>query len=266
MRFQFARLAALATYTIALFHTPAASAHPRRNALTAKSHAAISHHIDVPPPTPGHFALHQRHAPRALLDVCAYIDLDVLEDLGIDLGIPLGAILDLDVCLCLSLFPLVLETDVQLAALIPLLGINKLTEILTLAINEAPGSQHCTCPDNSEPHCTKDDPCGWHCKPPYVKKDGQCVCPAPYTECNGKCGSAHRFPLRCWGCGSSVPRALAADPHTAVASLADAQLTCKSYETVCGVYGGSSRSFECLDVDTALESCITLTYFQVAAA
>ncbi|EED80962.1 predicted protein, partial [Postia placenta Mad-698-R] len=93
--------------------------------------------------------------------------------------------------------------------------------------------QHCTCPDNSEPHCTKDDPCGWHCKPPYVKKDGQCVCPAPYTECNGKCGS--------W-------------PHVSTVLMNAGVLTVFLFG-VCGVYGGSSRSFECLDVDTALESC-----------
>ncbi|OBZ77311.1 Protein priA [Grifola frondosa] len=43
--------------------------------------------------------------------------------------------------------------------------------------------------------------------------------------------------------------------HSRVTTLAGAQSTCNSYETVCGVYGGGPYGFECLDVDSELESC-----------
>ena len=34
--------------------------------------------------------------------------------------------------------------------------------------------------------------CGWNCQAPYVQQGNQCVCPHPWTECNGICGWFHR--------------------------------------------------------------------------
>ena len=49
----------------------------------------------------------QFHYPRALVDVCAHVDLARIEVLGLNLG-NLG-----DICLCLSAFPLHLDMGVH---------------------------------------------------------------------------------------------------------------------------------------------------------
>lgn len=136
MRIRFLLFTALAAHTFTRFRSPAVSAHRGRSFFTPASHTSHGRDVSVPPPSPAHVVLHQHHAPRALLDVCAHIDLDVLENLHLDLfGLPWSALLDLDICLCLSLLPLVLTTDVQLEALVPLIGINNLTSILTAAVS-----------------------------------------------------------------------------------------------------------------------------------
>jgi len=248
MHFRLLRFASLVAYVIPLFDSSGVSAHPRYGPYIP--HTVRARDVNVSPNAT--VSLHQYHAPRALLDVCANINLNVLENLHLDLlGLPLGALVDLDICLCLSLFPLILTTDVQLEALIPLLGIDKLTTLLTAAINGAPDARHCTYPTHSRPVCSKDDPCGWKCEPPFVKEGDHCACPAPKSLCNGKCAD--------WphGCGSAVPRAVgrALNIGAGISTAAEAQRRCKRNEVVCGVYGGSAKAFECLNVNTQLESC-----------
>ena len=60
----------------------------------------------------------QYRYPRALVDVCADVDLSVIVDdlLGLDLGL-LG-----DICLCLSAFPLKVDLDADVSLLSNLLG------------------------------------------------------------------------------------------------------------------------------------------------
>ncbi|KIP09334.1 hypothetical protein PHLGIDRAFT_116431 [Phlebiopsis gigantea 11061_1 CR5-6] len=144
-------------------------------------------------------AARQHHAPRALLDVCAYIGADV--GLGIDLlGIDLKDLLDLQICLCLSALPLTLDANAQVKVLGDKYGMDLVNVVLRLLINTVPSSKHCTYPDNCTPSCEQTEPCGFHCKPPYVKQGNQCVCPAPYVSCNGQClppGTP---------CGSAVPK------------------------------------------------------------
>ncbi|THH13232.1 hypothetical protein EW146_g6958 [Bondarzewia mesenterica] len=63
------------------------------------------------------FALRQHYEPRALLDVCAYIDADALAHAGL-VGIPANVLANLDLCLCLSALPLVLQTNANVKALV----------------------------------------------------------------------------------------------------------------------------------------------------
>ena len=89
--------------------------------LTSALHSHALRH--KPRQNPVSIARRQYHAPRALLDVCAYLDLDLgieLDLLGIDLNNPLH----IQLCLCLSALPLYLDitTDVSLLTAIDILG------------------------------------------------------------------------------------------------------------------------------------------------
>ncbi|KAI0794975.1 hypothetical protein C8Q75DRAFT_803815 [Abortiporus biennis] len=137
--------------------------------------------------------LHQYHMPRAVLDVCVFIDVQGLHILGV--------IVDLNICLCLSALSVALESNVQLAALVNLFGKDAVLAELTALINSLSGAQQCSYPEHSHPVCSEGNPCGFTCDPPLVPQGQQCVCNAPYMSCNGQCGS---FPN---GCGSAVPHA-----------------------------------------------------------
>ncbi|ETW75157.1 hypothetical protein HETIRDRAFT_56778, partial [Heterobasidion irregulare TC 32-1] len=209
--------------------------------------------------------LRQHHKSRALLDVCAYIDADTLAQTNI-IGIPADILADLDLCLCLSALPLALKTNANLKVLTDLLG-NTVVDAFLSAI-ATPSSQHCTYPAHSTPLCSMNDPCGHSCNPPYVPRGGHCDCPPPYSECNGQCAHFPKVGCLCFlveglvkpwsqGCGSAIPRSkrqLKAVNTHGVRTLDDAQLTCTSDETVCGVDHGSA-GFECLDTQVTLQSC-----------
>ncbi|KAI0055962.1 hypothetical protein BV25DRAFT_1814940 [Artomyces pyxidatus] len=196
--------------------------------------------------------LRQHVEPRALLDVCVNLDADILAKSGII--IPLDLLGALDICLCLSALPLALTTDIRLKLLALIPGNSELLAILTALINTSPGSKHCTYPPHSTPLCKADDPCGFHCDAPYVPKNGQCVCEAPYSICNDQCGS---FPK---GCGSAVPhsrRKHLTARSSGVFTYSDALATCKNEEQVCGVTHGAT-GFECLNTDQTLDSCTSM--------
>ncbi|KAJ3541449.1 hypothetical protein NM688_g6080 [Phlebia brevispora] len=225
------------------------SAHTRLNRRYSHS-PAVSR--TIPDADVELIASRQHHERRNLLDVCAYIDTpDILS--GDILGIPLSDILDLDLCLCLSAFPLVLYTDLKLKLLTDEFGVPLVDAALQLLINGSPSKQSCTYPDHSQQVCNADDPCGFTCESPYVKEGNQCVCPVPYSVCNGVCGDYSS------GCGSGVPRSLQARAdgrnYNHLTGLASAQASCKAYETVCGVYNGAGSAYECIDTARNLESC-----------
>lgn len=78
-------------------------------------------------------AARQHHAPRALLDVCAYIGADI--GLGIDLlGIDLNDLLDLQICLCLSALPLTLDANAQVKVLGDKYGMDLVNVVLRLLV------------------------------------------------------------------------------------------------------------------------------------
>ncbi|KAH9829893.1 uncharacterized protein C8Q71DRAFT_862985 [Rhodofomes roseus] len=235
--------------------------------ITALARPRNSLHALTPPkPLPAARALKQHHVLRSSEDTCGHLTSSSLQLAAIDIDIDLtadilGIFLNIDICICISLLPLEVDVGLGLDALVPLLGLGDLNALLEAALNIGPVDDthctHCTYPPHAKaaPSCGDSISCGWNCEPPYVKEGDQCVCPAPWKECNGVCGS---YPK---GCGSSTPwkRDILAN-HARVSTgvvrtLADAQATCGRDETVCGVYGGSSRAYECLNVNTTLESC-----------
>ncbi|KAF9493711.1 hypothetical protein BDN71DRAFT_1432318 [Pleurotus eryngii] len=120
-------------------------------------------------------AARQHRPKRTLLDLCAYVDLSVLQLLGIDL--------DLKLCLCLSALPLTLQTNLQLKALIRLLGEDGALKLLTSLITGL--GQQCHYPSHAKPIC--DNHCGFECTDSYQKVGKTCVCAPPMVECRGKC-------------------------------------------------------------------------------
>ncbi|THH28188.1 hypothetical protein EUX98_g6000 [Antrodiella citrinella] len=136
--------------------------------------------------------LRQYHERRDILDVCAFIDASVLPPL-----------LEANICLCLSALPLALKADVGLAALVDVFGLEAATALLTKLILGSPDKKQCNVPEHGHllTVCSATNPCGFTCDPPYVADGDQCVCKAPYSSCNGKCGS---YPQ---GCGSAAPYA-----------------------------------------------------------
>lgn len=84
--------------------------------------------------TPDVLSSRQHVAPRALLDVCVYLDTRVLLGANI-LGVSLADILDLDACICLSALPLILETNVHLKNLIGVFGKNAISQSLNTVVS-----------------------------------------------------------------------------------------------------------------------------------
>lgn len=92
----------------------------------AVGHADLAAAADV-------VALRQHQERRALLDVCAYIGVDL--GLGLDLlGIPLGELLDLQICLCLSALPLTVDANAQVKVLGDKYGMDLVNAVLRILV------------------------------------------------------------------------------------------------------------------------------------
>jgi hypothetical protein len=102
------RLALLPTV---LFALPVLSAPTFRGTPTVRS---------TSDPAAALIASRQHHASRALADVCVSLDAGLLGDIGLLASTILGAKLDL--CLCLSAFPLDVHADARLGVLASLIG------------------------------------------------------------------------------------------------------------------------------------------------
>ncbi|VDB92624.1 unnamed protein product [Peniophora sp. CBMAI 1063] len=191
----------------------------------------------------------------SLLDTCLTISLSAIVDkldvvglLGI-LNLDLGA----DICICLSTLTVDISANAELKALEDLVGANVLASVLIDLLDKDPGCQQCTYPTGAVSSCTASNPCAFNCTPPYVKSGNSCVCGG--TLCNGVCGT---FPH---GCPSAAPYGKRNThlPHEAriagVTSYSQAKRTCEAHESVCGVYGGRSLGYECLDTARDLENC-----------
>ncbi|EMD36424.1 hypothetical protein CERSUDRAFT_115438 [Gelatoporia subvermispora B] len=157
----------------------------------------------APPPAPAAApvpTLHQHRIPRDFRDTCAWVNATVIDDLHLGGALDASLATSLDLCICLSFLPELLTADVELVTLGGLLGIDNLELELTAVVNNAPGGGQCTYPQNAQAVCNQNDVCAWDCEAPYTRDGDECVCAAPMTSCNGKCGL---YPK---GCGSSVPQ------------------------------------------------------------
>ncbi|KAI0087230.1 hypothetical protein BDY19DRAFT_956874 [Irpex rosettiformis] len=189
---------------------------------------------------------HYLHARDPLLDVCASINTNVILGNSEILGIPINDLLGIDLCLCLSLFPIKLGLSAEIDALINKFGGPLINAVLELLIDLSLDKKQCNKPEFSTSQCSIDDPCGFECQPPYVKVGDKCECKAPYMLCNGQCT------LPPGGvCSSSGSK-----PHYRRNTLYhSARDDCKANEEICGVYGGAKYAYECVNTKTNLESC-----------
>jgi hypothetical protein len=104
-------------------------------ASARKSQGRLKQHRSLNPnPVSQSKSSRHYHQPRALLDVCASIDADLLSGQSI-LGIPLDGLLDTDICLCLSALPLYLETNVKVSTLIDLLGLTDVSAFFKVLVS-----------------------------------------------------------------------------------------------------------------------------------
>jgi len=179
-----------------------------------------------------------------LLDVCAYIEADITEHLGI---VNTAGHQHLEVCLCLSALPVFIQANAVAIATAKVAGIAAVNELLTALINGAAPSSNCYYPDHSKPRCEGRNPCAFDCTDGFSHdsddESKECKCKAPNQICNGKCvpkgacpsQKPHEDRRRWLGSGSCAERG-----HGWVA---------------CGVYGGGPRSWECVNTARDLESC-----------
>ncbi|EMD32530.1 hypothetical protein CERSUDRAFT_87858 [Gelatoporia subvermispora B] len=181
---------------------------------------------------------------RDLVDVCANVDAELQVDvLGIKVDIGL-----IQVCLCLSVLPTFIETNLIAIAAVDLVGQASVLSALTGMVNDAADHKSCSYPDHSSPFCEAGNPCGFTCSDGFTpfpaKNPTSCVCESPQTVCNGVCGDFK-------GCASSGPK----KRDTQIRKRA----VCEDGLTPCGVFGWqgqrSSQAWECVDTTSDLESC-----------
>ncbi|KAF8881612.1 hypothetical protein BD779DRAFT_1004167 [Infundibulicybe gibba] len=176
-------------------------------------------------------------------DVCGNVNGLLTVPLAIIPGqtITLGII---NTCLCLSGIPNFETTNLLAESAVSLGGEAATTAALTKLVNAAPDHQQCQYPANSSPVCKAGSPCGFECQNGYsaspASRPTQCVCSAPNTECNGKCGIYN-------GCPS---------PQPYKRDISSGSNSCPRGFTACGVLGrGAKSSWDCIDAQNDLESC-----------
>ena len=105
---------------------------------------------------------------------------------------------------------------------------------------------NCNYPDNSDPMCVGEDPCGFTCTNGYTVSPSEnptdCVCEAPNMVCNGNCVA----PGACPSSQAIVKKRW----------VGSGSCTEKGYGwAACGVFGRGSRAWECVNTASDLESC-----------
>ncbi|KAF8955041.1 hypothetical protein BDZ97DRAFT_1765558 [Flammula alnicola] len=251
MRRPFYTLFLSAISLFSLFPVLVSSIHP--HALTRRDYKRS-------PPPSNVLTSRQHRVARDLLDVCINVNVDLLADASQLLGLggllgPLDLGSKIQLCLCLkaSFFPfdldLYLDTNVDIQALVGLLGKNAVSALITALINTSPEAQQCTFPSNAHHTCDNADPCHFECDANYVLQGDTCVCAPPNMSCNGVCGS---FPQ---GCGSAVPNSMKKRTESIV-TIGQAKAICPHDAAVCGIPGRENTfAFECIDTKTTKDSC-----------
>jgi len=174
-------------------------------------------------------------------DVCAEVDsvLKVPNKFLPGFFITLGTI---NACLCISSLPEFMATNIIAISATALAGKAAATAAVTDLIKAHAGPA-CHYPTHSLPVCKHGSPCSFTCKDGYSASPSgdhptQCICKAPYKECNGKCGLYYSCPSHHY-----KREALAGDKR------------CPQGLSVCGVLGRSTNAWDCVDTQSDLESC-----------
>ncbi|KAI0360657.1 hypothetical protein OH77DRAFT_707344 [Trametes cingulata] len=195
----------------------------------------------APPRKLNTYALRHGSVPRHMQDTCLYLNSTTLSDMDIP-GLSTELPSDLESCMCARSLPDLIATDAQLAYVTDTLGTagaEQVFESLVSFISSSALSQKCTYPANSQPLCTRENVCGFVCNAPFTAVGDTCVC----VDSSG-CAPVHRTSLK-----------VRLHKRASINTLAAAQSTCGTHETVCGTYGRANRIFQCVDVGSSLDNC-----------
>ncbi|KAH9475155.1 Protein priA [Psilocybe cubensis] len=150
---------------------------------------------------------------------------------------------NINTCLCLSTIPNYIASNSLALSAVSYGGRDAVTNALTSLIYSG---NHGTCnyPEHSQPSCQFGNPCGFTCTDGFtlniLSYPPNCVCPKPFTVCNGQCGLFK-------GCPSSYgKRSL---------SESSGKLLCPVGLAACQIIGRGTESWECVDTKQDLESC-----------
>ncbi|KII84766.1 hypothetical protein PLICRDRAFT_57286 [Plicaturopsis crispa FD-325 SS-3] len=178
---------------------------------------------------------------RALEDICGNVNANLVVN-----GVNFGRI---DSCLCFSGLRAFERTDAVASSAVNVFGPTRVVGALEALINRSPDRQDCAYPDHAVPQCTTDNLCAFTCSDGYVPAPAippanptQCVCPDGMNVCNGVCTAD--------ACPSGLISGKKRDANYWARTA-----ECPRGQSVCGVYGGSSRAWECIDTANDLESC-----------
>ncbi|CAL1710874.1 unnamed protein product [Somion occarium] len=182
---------------------------------------------------------------HGFVDTCASLDVDLVLPTIIRDGHALS-VGRLDVSLCVSIVAEFVRINKIAQLAVMLLGEKEVIEIITTTIKKTGTYVTCTIPDHAHSTCKHEDLCAFECIDgfqPYTNpgddKPSDCICSAPLSECNGKCGN---FPN---GCGSAAPQRRNARRSPLP--------SCPAGQSICGVPGG--KGVECVDTQSDKESC-----------
>ncbi|KIJ47899.1 hypothetical protein M422DRAFT_28695 [Sphaerobolus stellatus SS14] len=121
---------------------------------------------------------------RSLVDVCGNVNADL--NIG---NILFGRI---ELCLCASALPNLIQSNAILSAAASLYGQATVTSEVNNMLASSQGYKECAYPDNSVALCTATNVCGFTCTngflPSPLINPTACICPAPFKVCNGVCG------------------------------------------------------------------------------
>lgn len=144
-----------------------------------------------------------------LADICASIDISSLLKVSALGLVEAGAAVEVHVCICITVVPIFVETDVRIKDFVDRVGeknavtsIRDMVRLLktfwiqvtdqpyNLQIRTADSKQTCQFPQHSIPIVSLGSGCGiceYGCEETFLKRDDKCVCDASLFECNGKC-------------------------------------------------------------------------------
>ncbi|KAI0717362.1 hypothetical protein C8T65DRAFT_694256 [Cerioporus squamosus] len=181
-------------------------------------------------------------------DTCLYANATTLSDItfsGLSSESSSTDFADLGTCLCLSGLSTTLDGLSSTASLVDEVGLHEVEQVFGTYITSSSSAKACTYPPNSKPTCTRDNLCGFSCNPPFEAVGDSCVCVS-----SSGCGSTPP-PVTCQASGKT--RRLS--KRSTISTLAMAQSACEHDETVCGAFDGATANFQCVDVQTRLDSC-----------